>query len=90
MFFNLNTRTSINNKGTRYKYTIDGRETGYIGILDVCRLTNKSVREALDISEGYGALVESYQGTLYFKTEEEARECMNYLEREVKNKNELC
>lgn len=80
MFFKLNTNISINNKGNRYKYTIEGYELGIIGILDVCRLTNKSVREVLDLSEDEGALIESYNGHLFFKTEEEASKFMNFLE----------
>jgi len=80
MFFKLNTNISINNKGNHYKYTINGYELGIIGLLDVCRLTNKSIREILDMSEEKGALIESYNGHLFFKTEEEANHYMNFLE----------
>lgn len=80
MFFKLNTNISINNNGNHYKYTISGYEIGIIGLLDVCRLTNKSIREVLDMSEENGALIESYNGHLFFKSEEEANNFMNFLE----------
>lgn len=80
-------RITIFKGGEQYKYTIDVQEDCYgysLGLIEVCRIIGKDIRDALDIIETNGGVVNRNSGSIFFKDKEKAEEFINMLKGSIR------
>lgn len=82
----VNDRLSIRVGETRYSYTIDADEAGFLGIIALCNIYREGIREVLDDVESKGGYISPYTGKLFFRERDVAGAYMGYIEEKMQRK----